>query len=219
MVVCDEGVDMSTFPQAANPVRGGFVLVDPEFGTPVKTIPFQYNPDTLTRTLQPQGIGGEPGDRLEALRLKGPPHESLKFDAEFDATAQPEKYPDGLYPVLSALELSICPTSAQLYAEDRLAGQGKIEVAPVEAPLMVLVLGRRRVVPVRISDLSVTEEMFDPALNPVRAKVSIGVRVLTVDDLGYQHKGGLLYMTYQQQKERFAGSVNHSVADLGITGV
>lgn len=210
---------MSTFPEASNPVRGGFVLVDPDSGRPMRTIPFQYNPDTLTRTLQPQGIGNEPGDRLEALRLKGPPHESFKFDAEFDATYAPEKYPDGLYPVLSALELSIYPTTGQLKEEDRLAGQGQIEVAPAESPLMVLVLGRRRVVPVRVTDFSITEEAFDAALNPIRAKVSVGVRVLTVDDLGHRHKGGVLYLSYQQRKENFANGIRNPVTDLGIPTV
>ncbi len=210
---------MSTFPQSANPVRGGFVLVDPDTGRPVKTIAFQYNPDSLTRTLQPQGIGGEPGDRLEALRLKGPPHESLKFDAEFDATDAPDKYPDGLYPVLSALELSIYPTTAQLRTEDQLASGGQLEIAPAESELMVLVLGPRRVLPVRLTDLSITEEAFDQTLNPIRAKVSIGVRVLTVDDLGFRHKGGLLYLSYQDQKQRFAATVNDPITAVGVNTI
>ncbi|OBC00016.1 hypothetical protein A5784_20985 [Mycobacterium sp. 852013-50091_SCH5140682] len=210
---------MSTFPQSANPVRGGFVLVDPDTGRPVKTIAFQYNPDTLTRTLQPQGIGGEPGDRLEALRLKGPPHESLKFDAEFDATDAPEKYPDGLYPVLSALELSIYPTTAQLRAEDQLVSGGQLEIAPAESALMVLVLGPKRVLPVRLTDVSIAEEAFDQALNPIRAKVSIGVRVLTVDDLGFRHKGGLLYLSYQDQKQRFAATVNDPITAVGVNTI
>lgn len=217
---------MSTFPEAINPVRGGFVLVDPDSGRVKQTIPFQYNPETLTRTLQPRGIGNgqggvgdEPGDRLEVLRLKGPPHESFKFDAEFDATDAPEKYPDGLHPVLSALELSIYPTVSQLKLEDQLAQQGQIEVAPAESPLMVLVLGRRRVVPVRVTTFSITEEMFDAALNPIRVKVSVGVRVLTVDDLGHQHKGGVLYLTYHGQKENFASSISNPVTDLGVPTV
>jgi hypothetical protein len=210
---------MSSFPQSADPVRGGFVLVRPDTGRPVKTIPFQYNPDTLTRTLEPQGMGNEPGDRLEALRLKGPPHESLKFDAEFDATDAPALYPDGLNPVLSSLELSMYPTTRQLRAEDRLAGSGRLEIAPVEAALTVLVLGPKRVAPVRITEFSITEEAYDRLLNPIRTKASIGVRVLTVDDLGFGHKGGLLYMTYQQQKERFAAGVDPSITALGITAI
>ncbi|WP_433727427.1 hypothetical protein ACQP2Y_12375 [Actinoplanes sp. CA-051413] len=217
---------MTGFPAAAPVVRGGFVLLDPTFGRPVRTIPFQFNPDTLTRTLEPQGIGNEPGDRLEALRLKGPPHESFKFDAEFDATDQldrPAEHPreaaNGVAPVLSALEASIYPTVDQLIAENDLAGRGMIEIAAVEAPLMVLVLGARRVVPVRLTELSVTEEAFDTSLDPIRAKVSIGVRVLTVDDVGYRHKGGQLYLQYHRQKQQFAALVTNTVADLGLTTI
>ncbi|MGI5518754.1 hypothetical protein [Streptomyces sp. CA-106131] len=195
------------------------MLIDPDRGTVLKTIPFQYNPDTLTRTLTPQGIGKEPGDRLEVLRLKGPAQEQFKFDAEFDATDAPDKYPDGLYPVLSALELSIYPTVRQLQHEDALARSGQIEVAPMESPLMVLVLGPRRVVPVRITEFSVTEELFDQALNPIRAKVSVGVRVLTVDDLGHQHHGGVLYLTYQGRKEGFAQAVRNPISDVGTPRV
>ncbi|WP_033290351.1 hypothetical protein [Amycolatopsis jejuensis] len=218
---------MTTFPRSLNPVRGGFVLVDPDSGRPGKTIPFQYNPDTLTRTVQMQGIGAEPGDRLEALRLKGPAHETYRFDAEFDATDAPSKFPDGLFPVLCLLEKSLSPTYQQLRDEDSQAGQGQLEIVPVEAPLTVLVLGPKRVLPVRITDFSVTEEAFDAALNPIRAKVSVSVRVLTVDDLGYPHpgdpgaraKGGALYLTHLQQKERFADTVNRPITDVGVPTV
>jgi hypothetical protein len=217
---------MSAFPGSPQPVRGGFVLLNAAFGRVLRVIPFQYNPDTLTRTLQPQGIGGEPGDRLEALRLKGPPHESFKFDAEFDAADQldqpdqnPREAANGLYPVLSALEGSIYPDSAQLLAEDAMAALGMIEVAPAEAPLTVLVLGKRRVVPVRITDLSITEEAFDSSLNPLRAKVSVGVRVLTVNDLGFSHRGGVLYLRYHQQKEQFASLITYPIDAVGLSGI
>ena len=59
--------------------------------------------------------------------------------------------------------------------------------------------------PVRITDFSITEEAFDAALNPIRAKVSLGMRVLSVNDLGFEHKGGSLFMAYLQQKEQLAG--------------
>jgi hypothetical protein len=217
---------MSAFPGSSPPARGGFVLLDADSGRVLRVIPFQYNPDTLTRTLQPQGIGGEPGDRLEALRLKGPPHESFKFDAEFDAADQldqpdqnPREAANGLHPVLSALEASIYPSVAQMLAEDVMASLGMIEIAPAEAPLTVLVLGPRRVIPVYITDLSITEEAFDGSLNPLRAKASVGVRVLTVNDLGFSHRGGLLYLRYHQQKEQFAGLITYAADALGLSGI
>jgi len=76
------------------------------------------------------------------------------------------------------------------------------------------------VVPVRITDFSVTEEAFDVSLNPIRAKVSLGMRVLSIDDLGFDEKGGNLFMVYQQQKERLAGlSQSGTFHDLGIGGI
>ena len=54
--------------------------------------------------------------------------------------------------------------------------------------------------PVRLTEFSITEEAFDTALNPIRAKVSTAMRVLTVDDLGFDDRGGLLYLIYQQGK-------------------
>jgi hypothetical protein len=217
---------MSAFPGSSPPARGGFVLLDPDSGRVLRVIPFQYNPDTLTRTLQPQGIGGEPGDRLEALRLKGPPHESFKFDAEFDAADQldqPDQHPreaaNGLHPVLSALETSIYPAVTQLLAEDVMASLGMIEIAPAEAPLTVLVLGPRRVIPVLITELSITEEAFDGSLNPLRAKASVGVRVLTVNDLGFSHLGGVLYLRYHLQKEQFASLITYAADALGLSGI
>jgi hypothetical protein len=203
--------------------HGGIVLADAATGRALRTIRFQYNPDTLTRTLQPQGIGNEPGDRLEALRLKGPPHETYKLDAEFDAADQlgdpasnPVEVANGLFPILSALEMSIYPDVSRLLAEDQMASAGMIEVAPVEAPLTVLVLGASRVLPVRLTDLTITEEAFDTQLNPIRAKVSISARVLTVDDLGYTHRGGLLYLNYQRGKAAYAALITRTPADLGL---
>lgn len=217
---------MSTMPDPPKVARGGVVLVDPPSGRPVRTIRFQYNPDTLTRTLQPQGIGNEPGDRQEALRLKGPPHETYKLDAEFDAAdqlADPDSHALeatlGLRPVLAALESALYPSVRQLLAEDRLAGLGMIEVAPNEAPMTVLVLGTRRVLPVRLTELTVTEEAFDTRLNPIRAKVSMSARVLTVDDLGFTHRGGLLYLAHHRAQETYAGMVAGAPSDLGLTSI
>jgi hypothetical protein len=39
--------------------------------------------------------------------------------------------------------------------------------------------GTSRVVPVQLMSLSITEELFDPALNPIQAKVDLGLKVLT----------------------------------------
>jgi hypothetical protein len=217
---------MTSFPLAPSLVKGGLVLIDPATAAVLRVIALQYNPETLTRTLQIQAIG-EDGDRSEAFRLKGPPVETFKLDAEIDATDQLEQ-PDqnrtfvdsGIQPQLAALETIVYPPSARLQANNALARAGTLEIAPVESPLILFVWGRFRIVPVRITELSITEEAFDPQLNPIRAKVSLGLRTLSVNDLGFDHKGGSLYLMYQQQKERFATAARTAAAStLGIGGI
>ena len=218
---------MSTFPNSPKILKGGIVLIDPDTSAVLRIIVMQYNPDNLTRTLQAQAIGPEPGDRLEALRLKGPPLETLKLEAEIDATDQlAATQPDntvlqyGIHPQLAALETLIYPTSAQLLANNRQATMGTLEIAPIQAPLAVFVWSQTRVLPIRLTDFSITEEAFDTTLNPIRAKVSLGMRVLTVDDLGYEHKGGNLFIRYLQRKEQLVAlAPGGAFTSLGIAGI
>ena len=214
---------MSSFPGSPRLLRGGLVQVDPESGSVVGTIALQFNPDTLTRTLQVQATG-ETGDRSQALRLRGAAVETIKLEAEIDATDtadDPDANPDavrlGIHPQLAALEALVHPRADDLQANDALAGAGVLEVLPLEAPLTLFVWSRQRVVPVRVTDLSVTEEAFDAALNPIRAKVSVSLRVLSVDDLGFDHRGGTLFMAYLRNKEALAGRV--APVELSTLGV
>lgn len=203
---------MSGFPGSPRLIKGGIVLVDPTSGAVRRLIALQYNPDTLTRTLQPQSVAAESAGRSEPLRLKGPPIETIRLEAELDATDQlefPDRNPNavaaGVGPQLAALETIVYPTSASLLANRGLASVGTLEIAPMEEPLALFIWSRNRVVPVRIGEFSITEEAFDATLNPIRAKVTLSLRVLSIDDLGFEHKGGNIYMAYQQTKERLAG--------------
>lgn len=217
---------MSTFPNSPKLIKGGIVLIDPQSAQIRRIISLQYNPDSLSRTLQVQGTG-ESGDRSEALRLKGPAVETIKLDAEIDATDQLE-FPEqnrtavenGIQPQLALLESLVQPSSEQLSSNNQLAQSGVLEIAPMESALALFVWSKQRIVPVRVTDFSVTEEAFDPALNPIRAKVSLGMRVLSVDDLGFQHRGGSLFLGYLQNKEQLAAKVAAgSFATLGIGGI
>jgi hypothetical protein len=218
---------MTTFPNSPRVLKGGLVLIDPESARVLRIISLQYNPDSLSRTLLFQSAGGEAANRSEPMRFKGPAVETIKLDAEIDAADQLE-FPDqhravvehGIQPQLAVLESLAHPTSAQLLRVDAEASSGTLEIAPMEAPLMLFVWSKSRVVPVRLTDFSITEEAFDPALNPIRAKVSLGLRVLSVDDLGFAHKGGSLFMSYLQTKEQLAAKAQPgSFAALGIGGV
>jgi hypothetical protein len=96
------------------------------------------------------------------------------------------------------------PKSALMVANEVLARFGIIEVIPPEAPLTLLIWGLKRVLPVRLTQLTITEEAFDPVLNPIRAKVSLDLRVLTYQDLGLLSVGGALFMAHQVAKEAMA---------------
>lgn len=220
---------MSSFPGTPRILKGGIVPLDPVTSAVLtsRMIVLQYNPDTLTRSLQIQALGADGHDYSEALRLKGPPVETIKLEAEIDATDQLE-FPDdnqttagvGIFPQLALLETLVYPTSAQLQANDARQGAGELEIIPMEAPLTLFVWSRTRIVPVRISECSITEEAFDTALNPIRAKVSLGLRVLSVDDLGFANKGGGLFMSYLQRKEQLAArGPGGTLGQLGLTGI
>jgi hypothetical protein len=189
-------------------LKGAIVSLDPNVGVPLGTIPFQYNPDEVTRSLKPQSVGDEP-DRTEIFRLKGPPVETIKCTIEIDATdllasgdANTLSY--GIQPQLAALELLVYPSSQTLIANEALSFLGTVEILPMESSLTLFVWSKTRVTPVRITDLDITEEAFDPLLNPIRAKVSLGMRVLNVNDVGFLTPAGTLYMVYQMQKEALA---------------
>lgn len=191
-------------------------------------IAFQYNPDTLTRSLQIQAMpGGQDGVRVDALRLRGPAVETIKLEAELDATDQlelPNQFPlavqYGLQPQLAQLEMLINPTVETLLADDAMANAGTLEIIPLEQPLTLFVWSKSRVAPVRLTEFSITEEFFDTSLNPIRAKVSLGLRVLTIDDLTFQHPGGRLFMAYLSNKEQLASQATSvALTVLGLGGL
>lgn len=189
-------------------VKGAILVLEPNTGIPLNTIHLQYNPETIRRSLQPQSVGDLP-DRTEVLRLKGPPIETISCEIEIDATDQlaagnSTTMSVGIAPQLSTLELLVYPSSGVLIANEILSLIGTIEILPMFSNLTVFTWGANRVTPVRLTQLEITEEAFDPQLNPIRAKVSLSMRVLNVNDVGFLSPAGALYMAYQLAKESMA---------------
>lgn len=199
---------MSSFPGSPQVLKGAIIGMD-LFNPLASIIIFQYNPNTMTRTLTAQTTSSESADKGEALRLKGPPRETIKVDIEIDAADQLETADAiattiGLHPTLASLEMLLYPKAASMIANDVLAAAGVIETIPVEAPLTLFVWGAMRTLPVRIDEFSITEEAFDTILNPIRAKVSLSLQVLNYQDLGLASVGGALFMVHQIAKEVMA---------------
>lgn len=209
-------------------IKGGLVVLDAASGAVRRTIALQYNPDTLTRSYQVQGVGGEGGgERAQPFRLKGPAIESIRLEAEIDATdslEQPDQHANairyGVGPQLAVLEALVNPTSRELDALNALSKSGTLEILPPEAPLVLFVWSANRVVPVRVTEFSVTEEAFDTQLNPIRAKVSLGLRVMTTDDLGFDHRGGSIFLSHLRAREALAAKTGAAtLQSLGLNNL
>jgi hypothetical protein len=201
---------MGQSPISPRLLKGAIIGLD-LFNPLASLVIFQYNPEFVRRTITPNTSGGPSGQsaQVDALRLTGPPTESISADIEIDATDQLEtaSFPEtvmGIHPVLASLEMLVYPKSALVIANEILASVGIIEVVPPEAPLTLFVWGLARVVPVRMESISITEEEFDTALNPIRARVSLQMRVLNYRDLGLTSAGGAIFMVHQVLKEAMA---------------
>lgn len=199
---------MTSSPTSPRVQRGALVGLDP-FNPVASVIVFQYNPEKLTRTLQVQAAGGDSGGQSEALRLKGAPVETIKVDIEVDATDQLETGDDnamrmGIHPQLAALEMLTYPKSTLVIANTVLLGLGTLEIIPPTGPLILFIWGLKRILPVRLTDFSITEDAFDTNLNPIRANVSLGLRVLSYNDVPLVHPAYTIFLTHQVVKETLA---------------
>ncbi len=205
--------------------KGGLVLIDPESSKIERVITLQFNPESLSRSFQVQSLDQGTGDKSQAMRIKGPAIESISLEAVIDATdgleeSDSETIQYGVLRELSALESLLNPNTDDLISNNELANSGTLEIIPMESLLSLFVWSENRVIPVRLTELSVTEEAFNNKLVPIRAKVGLSMRVLTVDDLGFDHKGGSLFMHYLKSKEVIGQkAVSTQLTALGIGNI
>jgi|SRR5215211_7461331 len=206
----------SDFPRSPKLLKGALVAYQSQFLGPVpNVIVLQYNPDQLNRTLTNRSERSQTGSvgeaREDALQVLGPPIETTTITVVLEATdqlAEPTQNPQivvhGLHPALAALELLLYPPSSQVLLNRTLARAGTAQIRPADVPMVLFVWGRSRVVPVRLTSFSVTEQAFDQALNPIRAEVQLGMRVLTYMELKESSLGYNAYLATQTQKEVLA---------------
>jgi hypothetical protein len=198
---------MATFSASPKLAKGaivGFDLTNPL----ASVILFQYNPKTVTRRLEGQ-FAQQNGARAEATRLRGAPTETIDLQLELDATDQLERGDAvtegmGIYPQLAALEMLLYPKSATVILNTVLLAAGTIEIVQPEAPFTLFIWGVKRVLPVRITGFSITEQEFDSRLNPIRATVPLSLRVLNYNDFSALHPGYALFLAHQVVKETMA---------------
>lgn len=221
----------SEFPGSPRLLKGALaVYASDTRGTQPQIIVFQYNPNQVRRTLANRAAPKESSNvgsaREEVRRVLGPPVETITISVELDAAdqlAEPSQnstvVENGLYPVLATLEMLLYPASIRVQEIKRLAEQGQVQLSPVDVPLLLLILGQSRVAPVMLTNFSITEEAFDQNLNPILAKVDLGMRVLTYMELDRNSIGFDAYLAYQQQKETLASHQSDGNATERVRGL
>jgi hypothetical protein len=188
-------------------LKGALVEFMPTF-LPVplpNVIVFQYNPETMTHTwTQPEAAGRAGAEGSNPFAVQGMPGESFSFTLAMDAN---EDIADGnpvtsgiasasgLYSRLAALEMLLYPTgpaksglvgavSAAIQSGLSGASSGPARQLPQSTvPVTLFIWGAERIVPVRVTGLTVTERLYDEALNPVHAEAQVSLRVLTPPEL------------------------------------
>ncbi len=211
---------MTGYTRSPKLLKGAIVAFRPPVPIP-NVIAFQYNPETLSRTVEARTAEGGEG-AAETFRLSGAPTETFKVEAVFDAADMLEAedgvaVENGLHPQLATLEMLLYPQSATVIANSILMNIGTIEILPMKSPFTVFIWGRQRILPVRISSLNITEEAYDPNLNPIRAKVAMDLSVLSYSDLRLTHPGYAMFLAHQVVKEAMSliGQANSLGAVLG----
>ena len=212
---------MTTFPGSPRLIKGALIGIDP-LSPLANAIVFQYNPETMTRRLEARAVSQE-GDRGEAMRLTGAPKETITLNIEIDATDQLEQHnllalTMGLNPTLAALEMMLYPKTVSVIANDVLSLVGTIEVIPIDGPMILFVWGPTRVLPVRLTSFSITEEQYDQMLNPIRAKVELSLTVLSYHDLSLLSPARALFLAHHMAKEVMAmTNLANSAVNIGVS--
>ena len=208
---------MGEFPGRPTVQKGALIVYDSQApGTqPSRQIVFQYNPESLKRSFATRSPHRDASQstaaREDVLSVPGPPVESITLSIELDAADQlddpqhaDQVGSDGLHGALAALELLLYPATAQVSQIEQQADQGAVQVHPGDTPLVILAWGASRVVPVQLVSLSITEELFDPSLNPISAKVELALKVLTYMEFTRASVGRDTFIAHQKRKEELA---------------
>lgn len=190
-------------------IRGALIeFMETFIGTTPNVIVFQFNPETMTHAwTQPEPAAGQTtaAGKPNPLAVKGYPGESFSFTLELDSNemivsgspaAQGIAVATGVYTRLAALEMLQYPvisppglvgavTAAANAIAGAIGGSGGVKksVPKLQIPVVLFVWGPGRIVPVRVTALSVTEKLYDQFLNPVHADVQVTLRVLTPEEL------------------------------------
>ena len=183
------GERLNRAPGYENPVRllkGALIAYDPETQQSGDRVKFQYNPEQLSRTLTPtykkdeEGklFIGAPGEKIDlTIKLQAIDLMVAKSKKnDLDAAGR------GLYAQLAQLELLVYPESSAISKYQQELTSGTKGTVPASAKPLMFQWGARRLLPVRLTSVTVTETLFNIALSPIVATVKLDMQIESITD-------------------------------------
>jgi hypothetical protein len=152
-------------------ISGALVRISRSSALDKTLLLFQYNPETLTRSLTPNYY------QTRKDTLTGPATQTITLTIQLEASDQAWNSLTGVLPPLAALEMMVNPSVSDLLAYELSLGTGKMEAVPPLAPRILFVWGPSRVLPVLIKSLSIKEKMFNSLLTPMLAEADLTLEV------------------------------------------
>jgi hypothetical protein len=157
-------------------LKGALVQISPTTFLPTYLVMFQYNPQELSRSLTPRYYKNR-GDRFT-----GPPKETVDVTVQLEASQDGGTSITGLLGRLAALQMLITPSSIDLIPYTLQVSSDAMQAVPPLAPRTLFVWGPSRVLPVRLTSMRVTEELFNNLLSPMIAKVQLQMEIRPLDE-------------------------------------
>ncbi len=170
---------------------------------PRYALPFQYNPETVSRSLTLQAGTGDEGGRSKAPVFGGAAKGTISLAARLEAI--PGTGSDGILPQMAAIELLLYPTSDDVTAMDATLDAGKRAVAGWPMPSITLELGSRAV-PVSLTSVGVEEQEYDIALTPIRATLTLSFTIVTYSSVDDEDVRAQQFLEHQKYLETLASS-------------
>jgi hypothetical protein len=188
-------------------LAGALVQISRTDPTSKSIVAFQYNPETLTRSLSPSYY------QSRKDTLTGPAKQSIDVTIQLEASGQGWSTLTGILPQLAALEMMINPSSDFLSAYQTSLQSNKMEAVPPVAPRILFIWGPSRVLPVLITSMTIKEKMFNQSLTPVVADVDLKMELYPFAQAGAQDTAYLI--TNVSLLEGFAAA-NISIRLIGV---
>jgi hypothetical protein len=223
-------------------LRGALIEFTETFPLPVpNVIAFQYNPETMAHAWTPASTSANSAHASgNPLAISGQPQESFTFTLLMDssqtladggAVSAGQALATGVYARLAALEMLLFPTAPKgggligtVSSALGITGKPPRSVPAASLPVVFFVWGPGRIVPVRVSDLSITEKLYDSdLLNPTHVEAQITLRVLTHDELKYVKgtigkvaRGAYIYSQKLRESLALANIENDAASIIGM---